>query len=145
MRYRRIITEDEELSSSLANLKQKFIDRSYPSSLVNKQIDKVKTIPRKDTLTYKTKQKQERNKKFIDKENLLLLTITYYLFTKKEKPIIVNLASVEGIQLLKEQKKKQGCELQAKIKNFLLDIIVYICPGLKDEVTVWIDRKKEKL
>ena len=65
---------------------------------------------------------------------------------RKKKAIIVKLASIEGIKLLKEQKKKQDCELQAKIKTFFArPDIVYICPGLKDEVTVWIDGKKEKL
>lgn len=65
---------------------------------------------------------------------------------RKKKAIIVKLASIEGIRLMKEQKKKEDNELQAKVKEFFArPDIVYVCPGLKDEVTVWNNGQKEKL
>jgi len=79
LRYRRIITEDEELYSSLINLKQKFLDRHYPILLVNEQIDKVKLIDRSETLTYKTKEnKQQKLKQLTSKDNFLPLILTYH-------------------------------------------------------------------
>ena len=79
IRYRRIITEEEELNASLTCLKQKFVDRAYPEDVVNKQIDRIRHIKRQDTLTYKTRQERlSKNKSFIDKETLLPLIITYH-------------------------------------------------------------------
>jgi len=50
IRYRRIITEEEELNTSLISLKQMFLNRAYPEDMVSKQIDRVKHINRQDTL-----------------------------------------------------------------------------------------------
>ena len=66
--------------------------------------------------------------------------------TGKKRAIIVKLASIEGIQVLKKQKKKEESEIQAKVKDFFArPDIIYVCPGLKDEVTVWNNSKKDKL
>jgi len=79
VRYRRIVVEDEELNNSLLNLKQMFLARSYPESLVTKQIDRVKHIDREDTLKYKTKQeKLSRFKSSLTKDQFLPLVIAFH-------------------------------------------------------------------
>ena len=86
IRYRRIIDEDTELNHHLDLLKQKFIRRSYPSNIVNKQLNKIKNINRLDTLSYKTvtDKKHEFNKFTHNKTFLpLILTFNYKLDTQK--------------------------------------------------------------
>jgi len=79
IRYRRNISEEDELRSALETLKNKFYERAYPTDIVNKQIDKVLHIPREHTLTYKTKEdKEQRRTKFSDKDILIPFIITYH-------------------------------------------------------------------
>jgi len=54
LRYRRIISEDQHLDTNLKLLKGKFISRQYPETLIDKQIDRVRMIDRRETLVYKS-------------------------------------------------------------------------------------------
>ena len=63
----------------------------------------------------------------------------------KKKVIIAKMAGIEGIRIRKEQRKTEESQEKALVKAFFArPDIVYICPGLKDEVTVWNNGKKEK-
>ena len=84
LRYRRIISEPHNLHTQLKNLKLKFKNRNYPPSIINPQINKVLTIPRENTLVYKSK---TNNTTFTN--NFLPLIITYHptLFINKNHNI----------------------------------------------------------
>ncbi len=79
IRYRRIIGDDSLLVSELANLKAKFINRGYPSSLLDAQIDKCRTVDRSNTLLYKTAREKRANfHKFLKGRSFLPLIVTYH-------------------------------------------------------------------
>jgi len=54
LRYRRITTDNLILEADLNNLKQSFISRGYPSSVVNTQVDRVLSLNRTDLIKYKS-------------------------------------------------------------------------------------------
>ena len=79
VRYRRIIEDDQMLSSQIQVLKQKFIQRGYPSQLLDTQLNRVFTLDRKNTLTYKsTSEKAADKHKFLKGNSFLPLIITYH-------------------------------------------------------------------
>ena len=55
LRYRRIISEDDNLVQQLRVLNSKFTTRNYPNKITSSQINKVLTIPRNTTLQYHNK------------------------------------------------------------------------------------------
>lgn len=61
LRYRRIIDEDTTLTKELTKLADTFIDRSYPASKVNQQINKVYGLNRSELIQYKPKNNIEFN------------------------------------------------------------------------------------
>lgn len=78
LRYRRITCDDDILQHELTDLKQKFLSRGYPSSLVEEQLEKVKELNRADTLIYKSReQKQAEFAKFTKGGPFLPLIITF--------------------------------------------------------------------
>ena len=79
LRYRRIITDNNILHSELKNLKTKFLTRGYPHQIVDKQIDKVVSINRKNTLQYKSiSEKNADFLKFTKGGSFLPLILTYH-------------------------------------------------------------------
>jgi len=80
LRYRRIIDNDEVLDSELDRLKDKFINRGYPSHEINQQIDRVLSVNRVDTLKYKTA--QQKRKSFVDLPEMDLFYLLLSPFVK---------------------------------------------------------------
>jgi hypothetical protein len=79
LRYRRIITDDNLLTLELTKLKDKFHNRKYPKSVTNASVDKVLTLDRASTLTYKTKQQRHTDfANFVQGDNFLPLILTYH-------------------------------------------------------------------
>jgi hypothetical protein len=107
LRYRRIITDDNILKTSLDNLSHKFINRNYPKNLVQHNINKVYQINRNQTLTYKTiAQKREIATNFIKGDNFLPFIITYHpSLTINHNYNLKNILSTEWTTLLEENPK----------------------------------------
>ena len=62
----------------------------------------------------------------------------------KKRAIIVKLATIEGLKVAMERKKKEESETKAAVSSFFgRSDVVYTCPGLKDEVIVYIDGKEK--
>ena len=61
IRLRRIIDEDSNLHEEITKLQERFLQRGYPSSLLNEKLNKIKHVTRTDTLTYKTKENKKEN------------------------------------------------------------------------------------
>lgn len=79
IRYRRNISDDNELKVALESLKTKFIDRGYPEDIIHRQINKVFQIPRINTLTYKTKQEKRQRKSYTtDTDTFIPLIVTFH-------------------------------------------------------------------
>ena len=86
LRYRRIISDEELLNEELTKLKHLFSKRRYPDNQLTMFIEKVKQIPRQNTLQYKTKeQKCIEFKKFLKGSTFLPLVITYHPSLIKHK------------------------------------------------------------
>lgn len=56
LRNRRITDDDSMLKNELETLKNNFLARGYPTKLINKELIKIKSINRNDTLIYKTQE-----------------------------------------------------------------------------------------
>jgi hypothetical protein len=79
IRYRRIIDDDALLLDELANLKSKFLNRGYPSSLLDSQLNKVVDLDRNALLTYKNQQqKRDDFQKFLKGKSFLPLIIMFH-------------------------------------------------------------------
>ena len=118
IRYRWIVVEDDELNSSLSNLRQMFLDRCYPETLVTEQINKVKNINREDTLKYKTKdEKQSKFKTSLKDDEFLPLSITFhpnYLYNKKTT--IHKLIHTKWTEFLEQNSELQTTFAHTQIK-----------------------------
>ena len=78
MRLRRITHDDNIFCQELENLKQKFLLRAYPQSILDKEINKIHTVQRVDTLTYKTEAMKQANfQKFLKGNAFIPLIINY--------------------------------------------------------------------
>jgi len=78
LRYKRIIDKNEILLTELDNLKTKFIARGYPKTEIERQINRVHSLNRLDTLKYKTyEQKRAEFLKFTRNGPFLPFIITY--------------------------------------------------------------------
>jgi hypothetical protein len=79
IRYRRIIDDDALLLEELANLKIKFLNRGYPSSLLDLQLKKVVNLDRNAMPIYKNQQKKRDDfQKFLKGKSFLPLIITFH-------------------------------------------------------------------
>ena len=85
IRYKRIIEDNVKLTLELDNLRQSFINRKYPPSLVESQINKVHNINRSSLLQYKSiKNKNDKFQDFLKDRSFLPLIIRYnYGMTEK--------------------------------------------------------------
>jgi len=78
LRLRRITDNDDILHTELNTLKEKFIQRGYPQTLVETEINKVHQIERQNTLRYKSQQEKLENfNKFTKGDAFLPLIVTY--------------------------------------------------------------------
>jgi hypothetical protein len=61
LRYKRIIEDNQILHTELASLKQNFINRGYPTTIIEKQIGKTDVLERRTLIEYKLKTKYAFN------------------------------------------------------------------------------------
>ena len=59
LRYRRIISEDTVLNEELIKLADSFINRGYPTTIIEQQINKIYPLKRSDVIQYKEKNSSE--------------------------------------------------------------------------------------
>lgn len=79
IRYRRIVEDDDILNVELCTLKQRFINRGYPLTMLNEQIDKARSMDRLHTLRYKNVTEKRANfDKFLKGRTFLPLIVTYH-------------------------------------------------------------------
>ena len=78
VRYRRIIEDDQLLTVQIQDLKTKFLQRGYPTQLLDDQLNRVYCLDRNNTLAYKTtSQKKADRNKFLKGNSFLPLIVTY--------------------------------------------------------------------
>jgi len=107
LRYRRIIDDDTIFHTELQKLKQKFLQRNYPLTLINEQIDKVINIRREHTLTYKTElQKRAEFFKYTNNKPFLPLIITYHNNYAMNKSLLKQLSTLWEVMINKTDKLK---------------------------------------
>ena len=104
LRYRRIITDNSILKTSLNNLVDKFLCRNYPKTQVQLNVNKVLLLNRSQTLVYKTKsQKQDIYSHFIKGDTFLPFIITYHpTLTINHTNNLKTILSTEWFKLLDE-------------------------------------------
>lgn len=79
LRYRRIISDDDILRTELESLQHKFTARQYPLQNTQLQLNRILTIPREQTLRYKTKlQKQQEFAEFVKGDTFLPCVVTFH-------------------------------------------------------------------
>lgn len=79
LRYRRIIDDDDRLSTELAVLKNRFVNRGYPSQLLDIQFRKATNIVRTHLLQYKTVEaKKMAFSRFLKGHSFLPLIVNFH-------------------------------------------------------------------
>jgi hypothetical protein len=85
IRYRRIIDNDDLLTTELANLSKLFLKRGYPLELLNEKFDYVKHMSRQSVLQYKDKKDKEiAFKKYLRGKSFLPLIVPYHQALEKD-------------------------------------------------------------
>lgn len=79
LRYRRNTSDDFIFKESLQTLRQQFLNRGYPPSLLDKELDKVTKVDRYDTLQYVSAVlKRAKFEEMLQGRTFLPLIITYF-------------------------------------------------------------------
>jgi len=107
LRYWRIISDDNLLSTELSNLRSRFVSRGYPETLINTQLDRINNLTRNNTLTYKSKDhKVENFRKYLKGNIFLPLITTYYpSYFNKNTSNIRNILSTKWSSFLESDAK----------------------------------------